>query len=35
MKHWRNQHPILISKDMAAVVAAYRQSGLSLKDPAW
>jgi transposase-like protein len=32
MKHWRNQHPVLISKDMAAVVAAYRQSGLSLKE---
>jgi len=32
MKHRNDHHPISISKDMAAVVAAYRQSGLSLKE---
>lgn len=31
MKDRNNHHPISISKDMAAVVAAYRQSGVSLK----
>jgi transposase-like protein len=32
MKHRNNHHPISISKDMATVVAAYRRSGLSLKE---
>src|SRR5690242_12932403 len=32
MNHRNNHHPVSISKDMAAVVAAYRQSGLSLKE---
>ncbi len=31
MNEQKNHHPISIGKDMAAVVAAYRQSGLSLE----
>ncbi len=31
MKQRNNHYPISINKDMAAVVTAYRQSGLSLK----
>jgi transposase-like protein len=32
MKSLNNYHPISTSQDMATVVAAYRQSGLSLKE---
>jgi transposase-like protein len=32
MKDRNNHHPIPTSKEMAALVAAYRQSGRSLKD---
>lgn len=32
MKHRNNHHPVSNGKDMAVVVAAYRQSGLSLKE---
>src|SRR3974390_2072173 len=32
MKDWNHHHPISTSKDMAALVAAYRQSRLSLKE---
>ena len=32
MKDRNSHHPISTNKDMAAVVAAYRQSGLTLKE---
>jgi transposase-like protein len=32
MKDRNNHHPISSNKDMAAVVAGYRESGLSLKE---
>jgi transposase-like protein len=32
MKNRNQQHPIAISKDLGAVIAAYRQSGLSLAE---